>query len=677
VADPFVLRPHGLAFDELNDLRRYLERLLRHASPSIAKYYDDQSGGFVHLLDPEHRKGPGHFSNASTATCLAFLTDSGRWASGEWAAKQEDLRSAIIGHDDWTSADLPPDNAFTVPFLLDAIYRLGGTRGLNTSTRKEVQRHLDEMKDSVRKGNGGVSVANFPPAAFLTFKVVRVLQTWGQLDDELRSLVAGWAWPHLYQESVQISAARPDADVFELAYSVLTVSTVQSLDELKPQERESLRFAITQFFEHQNDSGTWPRSRPLFVYPGLGNAYCYDYELLTYMLADSQITHTVLENLPRLRKAALALDDAKFPLDDEAVGWASGHLRKASSAESWSTASVFHFCHLLDRLVADAIRREVFRYAGAEYHREAAVGAHAFDGFLDSSFRDQAKTRRLRSVLEASFLRPLASSSARVRQGHPIPKNVAISAILYGPPGTSKTQLARAISRYLGWPLLALDPSHLTRDGMDRLHAETNRLFGMLEASEEIVVLLDEFDELVRTRETGSEIESRFLTTAMLPKLAALSNRRRIVFLLATNHLENFDAAISRRGRFDMIVPVLPPMLREKLAHWPQVKQRFQDLGIDTGLPQYRTLKRHLDELTFHEFEELVPQLLAVPDQAALLELAKEEHERSTLGRPPSDPIDEVSGGNWAQRIARQSHNIRIPQPPTAPSSADPAGKSA
>ena len=169
----------------------------------------------------------------------------------------------------------------------------------------------------------------------------------------------------------------------------------------------------------------------------------------------------------------------------------------------------------------------------------------------------------------------------RIALGQPFSSDTPTSAILYGPPGTSKTELAKLIANALGWPLLSLDPSHLTRDGLDRLHAETHNVFSMLAAAEEVVVLLDEFDELVLDRsEPMVDTSSRFLTTAMLPKIAALASRRRIVYLLATNHIERFDDAISRQGRFDLVVPVMPPSLDAKLAHWPMVAQKLTSLKL-------------------------------------------------------------------------------------------------
>ena len=160
---------------------------------------------------------------------------------------------------------------------------------------------------------------------------------------------------------------------------------------------------------------------------------------------------------------------------------------------------------------------------------------------------------------------PIAQHAGEVENGRDLPSGVPISAVFFGPPGTSKTQLAKHIAVFIGWPLLGVDPSHLVRRGLDQVQAETNTLFSMLADLERVVVFLDEFDEMVRERAAErSEVLSRFLTTAMLPKLTQIYDRRRIVFIMATNHIEQFDFAIRRPGRFDLLLQVMPPTLQAK-----------------------------------------------------------------------------------------------------------------
>jgi SpoVK/Ycf46/Vps4 family AAA+-type ATPase len=217
--------------------------------------------------------------------------------------------------------------------------------------------------------------------------------------------------------------------------------------------------------------------------------------------------------------------------------------------------------------------------------------------------------------------------------------------------------LAEIIAKTLGWPLLKLDPSHLTRDGLDRLHAETHRVFTMLAACEQVVVLMDEFDELVLARsDYYVESSSRFLTTAMLPKIAALADRRRIVYILATNRIERFDDAISRPGRFDLILPIMPPTLPEKLRKWTTVAARLGELGLDgQNLPPM--VAESLADLTFLEFKLLAPELSKAKNQTHLEELVQDAVENCTMRQKIGTNEDAPT---WKEELSQREILSRI-----------------
>src|SRR5437588_12094152 len=123
----------------------------------------------------------------------------------------------------------------------------------------------------------------------------------------------------------------------------------------------------------------------------------------------------------------------------------------------------------------------------------------------------------------------------------------------------------------------------------------------MVANSERIVVLLDEFDEMVRDRANAPEVLSRFLTTAMLPKLASINKARRSVFLVATNYIDKFDVAISRPGRFDMVVQVMPPSAEAKIAANRNLEQLLRTASDGKGALR-EECKKLLGLLTFDEF---------------------------------------------------------------------------
>ena len=224
-----------------------------------------------------------------------------------------------------------------------------------------------------------------------------------------------------------------------------------------------------------------------------------------------------------------------------------------------------------------------------------------------------------------------------------------ISAILFGPPGTSKTQLAEHIAKYLGWPLLAVNPSYFSRNGLDKIQAQADRLFDMLAASEGIVAFLDELDEMVRDR-ANAEMLSRFLTTAMLPKLAEINKARRIVFIVATNYIENFDAAVSRHGRFDLVLQVMPPSTNEKLRKWKGVKDRFQLLSESVKNLALVSIER----LTFDEFKSIEKELAKAKNDNEFLSVL------DNAGCVLKDVIPH-SKETWEQACKKQICRVRIP----------------
>jgi len=131
----------------------------------------------------------------------------------------------------------------------------------------------------------------------------------------------------------------------------------------------------------------------------------------------------------------------------------------------------------------------------------------------------------------------------------------------------------------------------------------------MLAAAEELVVLFDEFDEMVRNRVESEELLSRFLTTAMLPKLARINKERRILFVVATNYIDSFDVAISRPGRFDLVLQMMPPLASAKLARWPDELGKLQRLVVDANF------QLHLADLTYLETKALADGIRSIGDQ--------------------------------------------------------------
>jgi SpoVK/Ycf46/Vps4 family AAA+-type ATPase len=141
-------------------------------------------------------------------------------------------------------------------------------------------------------------------------------------------------------------------------------------------------------------------------------------------------------------------------------------------------------------------------------------------------------------------------------------KEIDCSFLLYGPPGTGKTHLAKKIAEALQWPYLSITPSDFLAGGSAEVEQRAKTIFTMLEEQKNMVVLFDEIDHLLLDRESKeySKLTGifQFITPGMLPKLQELREKHQIIFIIATNYAERIDGAITREGRLDRRVVLLP-----------------------------------------------------------------------------------------------------------------------
>jgi hypothetical protein len=447
---------------------------------------------------------------------------------------------------------------------------------------------------------GSISI-QFPPSAHLTQVVVRTLikldahlaltesGEQGTLYAPIQDAVTNWAWKQILLQLALVQAKSPEADAYELAYALWCFSAF-GIDDLAPDERKVIWTGLDRVLSMQRKDGLWPRSHPIFHHKNIGAAYSYEFEMLAELLRRPEFEPHLIANLDRLAKLTGALTTSAYNVDGVDC-WSSGHIPKQQRPESWATAAVYLFAYELSRLLAEAIRRRLFEHVGAEYRVPAApvepaaneqrsIGEAIFD-LLDSELPTETATRSLLETIHIGVVEPIKNSREAISRGRPLDRDVPTSILLFGPPGTAKSDIAEKLGPAVGWPVVKVDPSHLVTGGIDRIQTEANAVFELVALSEGVVVFFDEFDELMRSRSTaGSEMLSRFLTTAMLPKLADIRRRRRVLLVVATNHLDDLDPAVKRVGRFDLVIPVLAPSRAAKEQEWQgTIREAYGKIG--------------------------------------------------------------------------------------------------
>ena len=178
---------------------------------------------------------------------------------------------------------------------------------------------------------------------------------------------------------------------------------------------------------------------------------------------------------------------------------------------------------------------------------------------LDDVVDLQEAKKALFEAVEVPILHPDLVKKYGVENIHGI--------LLFGPPGTGKTMLMRAIANELGdVHFIGLSGSDLSKAGIENAVNTIKEIFNRAKENEPSIIFVDEIDAIVpergSTNQIGVEITGEFLQE--FDKLTEEGNN--VVVVAATNRPDVLDPAIIRSGRFDKLVYVGPPERDDRIA---------------------------------------------------------------------------------------------------------------
>jgi cell division protease FtsH len=136
--------------------------------------------------------------------------------------------------------------------------------------------------------------------------------------------------------------------------------------------------------------------------------------------------------------------------------------------------------------------------------------------------------------------------------------------LLFGPPGTGKTMLARAVAAQAGVDFFSASGSSFVEMFVGRGAARIRRLFKEARKSGRAVIFIDELDAVGGARSSGGgDGGSSEREQALNQLLVELDGFERdpetVIVIAASNHVDKLDHALLRPGRFDRQVLVAPP----------------------------------------------------------------------------------------------------------------------
>lgn len=166
-----------------------------------------------------------------------------------------------------------------------------------------------------------------------------------------------------------------------------------------------------------------------------------------------------------------------------------------------------------------------------------------------------ARERQALTNAIAQFLQALADPSLTPPAG----------LLLSGPPGTGKTEIARALARLGGIGFQAVDPASIRDKFVGESNRKLSRVFEAARRQAPIVLFFDEIDALFPARGEGSAQYEVELVDQLLQEVDGTKASGRGIFILgATNQPERVDAAV--RSRLNKTIAIGLPELPERIA---------------------------------------------------------------------------------------------------------------
>jgi len=265
----------------------------------------------------------------------------------------------------------------------------------------------------------------------------------------------------------------------------------------------------------------------------------------------------------------------------------------------------------------------------------------------------------------------LANPAKFQAMGARIPKGV----LLYGPPGSGKTLLARAVAGEAEVPFFSISGSEFVEMFVGVGASRVRDLFEQAKTNAPSIIFVDEIDAVGRHRGAGlggGHDEREQTLNQLLVEMDGFDVKDNVIIIAATNRPDILDPALLRPGRFDRQIVVGRPDLRgreEILKVHTKGKPLAKNISLnvlarrtpgftgadlanmvnESALLSARHNKKAID---MKELEEAIDRVVAGPEKKNRLISDKEKktiayheagHALVAHALPNTDPVHKIS----------------------------------
>lgn len=139
--------------------------------------------------------------------------------------------------------------------------------------------------------------------------------------------------------------------------------------------------------------------------------------------------------------------------------------------------------------------------------------------------------------------------------------------LLFGPPGTGKTMLAKAVAHHTTATYIRLVGSEFVQKYLGEGPRMVRDVFRLAREKAPSIVFIDEIDSIATKRfdaQTGADREVQRILMELLTQMDGFDRNRDVKVIMATNRADTLDPALLRPGRLDRKIEFPLPDRRQR-----------------------------------------------------------------------------------------------------------------